>query len=204
MGLRVKRCFDLIGSAALLLCLFPLMLVIALLIRCTSPGPVLYVQERVGLHGRRFRMLKFRTMTVGADRITTALHESDPHITPVGRLLRRLSLDELPQLWNVLRGDMSLIGPRPMLPETAEGLRPHQQRRHHVRPGLTGLAQVRGRNALAWSERVALDLEYVDRWSLWLDLWILWQTVGTVLSGRGLYGPDGWNRGQLDVDQQTG
>lgn len=200
MGLQAKRIFDLVGSALLLLCLFPILLLIAIMIRTTSAGPIFFVQERVGQHGKRFRMFKFRTMGVGADTVSTPMHESDPIITPVGRFLRRFSLDELPQLWNVLLGEMSLIGPRPMLPKVADNLPPELRRRHAMRPGLTGLAQVRGRNALSWSQRIAIDIEYVDNWSLLLDLTILLQTVGTVISGRGLYAPGGW----VDGDNYTG
>lgn len=194
MAQALKRCLDWAVAASLLLLLLPFLLAIAVLIRSTSPGPALYIQERVGLHGRRFRVLKFRTMQMGSDRVTT-LHESDPRITPIGRWLRRFSLDELPQLWNVLAGDMSLVGPRPALPDLVAGLTPEQRRRLSVRPGLTGWAQVHGRNALPWSERIALDIWYVEHWSLLLDLKVLWRTAGVVFQGAGLYGPDGWNRG---------
>lgn len=195
MGLLVKRVQDFLIAAVLLLLLSPVLLLLALLVRTTSPGPALYVQERVGRRGRPFRMRKFRTMTVGSDAVTTRLHRDDPRITPVGRWLRRFSLDELPQLWHVLTGEMSLIGPRPALPRLVERLSPEERRRLEMRPGLTGWAQVQGRNELSWAERVALDLWYVDHWSLRLDGEILLRTVGVVLRGAGLYGRNGWNGG---------
>ncbi|HLN64702.1 MAG TPA: sugar transferase [Symbiobacteriaceae bacterium] len=195
MGLLVKRVLDGWVAALLLLILLPVLLLLALLVRASSPGPVLYVQERVGRRGRPFRMIKFRTMTVGSDAVTTRLHRDDPRITPVGRWLRRFSLDELPQLFNVLAGEMSLVGPRPAPTRVVERMSPAQRRRLAVRPGLTGWAQVQGRNTLPWADRIVLDLWYVDHWSLWLDLQILYRTVAVVLRGTGLYGPDGWNRG---------
>jgi lipopolysaccharide/colanic/teichoic acid biosynthesis glycosyltransferase len=195
MAPGIKRAADCLGAAAALILLLPVLLVIALAVKASSPGPLFYVQERVGLHGRLFRMIKFRTMAVGADQRGTRVHADDPLITLVGRWLRRFSLDELPQLINVLAGDMSLVGPRPALPRLVDRLTPEQRRRLAVRPGLTGWAQVQGRNALPWSERIVLDVWYVEHWSLWLDLVILWRTVGVVVRGAGLYGPDGWNRG---------
>lgn len=195
MARGIKRGLDAVAAAVLLLALFPALLIIATLVRLSSPGPVFYVQERAGWQGRPLRMLKFRTMVVGADRQGPGVHRADPRITGVGRWLRRFSLDELPQLLHVLLGEMSLVGPRPAPPPVTAQLTAEQRRRLSVRPGLTGWAQVQGRNALPWEDRIALDLWYVDHWSLGLDLRILVRTVGTVLSGRGLYGPGGWNRG---------
>jgi exopolysaccharide biosynthesis polyprenyl glycosylphosphotransferase len=195
MAQLVKRAVDMAGALLGLLLLSPVLLAAALAVKRSSPGPVFYVQERVGQGGRPFRLVKFRTMVVGADRHGTRLHESDPLITPVGRWLRRFSLDELPQLFNVLAGEMSLVGPRPAPTRVVERMSPAQRRRLAVRPGLTGWAQVQGRNTLPWADRILLDLWYVDHWSLWLDLQILYRTVAVVLRGTGLYGPDGWNRG---------
>ena len=143
--------------------LAPVMLGIAIWIRRDSPGPAIYRQRRVGLSGRPFMLMKFRTMVVGAERMGAGLAVSadDDRITRAGAVLRRLSLDELPQLWNVLRGDMSLVGPRPTVPEQVERYTPRQRRRLAARPGVTGLAQVRGRNAIPWSARIEIDIEYV-------------------------------------------
>lgn len=191
----IKRLFDGVAAAILLVLLLPVLLVCTALVKATSAGPALYVQDRVGRHGRRFRMLKLRTMHVGADRLGTDIHRDDPVITPVGRWLRRYSLDELPQLWHVLTGEMSLVGPRPAPPEIVDSFSLAERRRESMRPGLTGWAQVSGRNELTWAGRIELDLWYVDHWSFGLDLLILWRTVGVVLGARGLYGRDGWNRG---------
>lgn len=195
MGRMLKRATDIFAAAAALAALLPVLVSIAILIRGTSPGPALYVQQRVGRHGRPFRMLKFRTMVDGPDREAGVIHRDDPRITPLGRWLRRYSLDELPQLWHVLTGEMSLVGPRPAPPAVAASFSPAERRRQAMRPGLTGWAQVCGRNALTWPERAALDLWYVDNWSLGLDLAILRRTLAVVVRGEGLYGADGWNRG---------
>ena len=174
-----------------------MLLGIALAVRLTSPGPVLYRQERVGLNGRSFTMLKFRSMVVDADRRLDALRDDnisdgllfkmrdDPRVTPVGRWLRRLSLDELPQLFNVLGGSMSLVGPRPPLPGEVARYDTSVSRRLLVKPGLTGLWQISGRSDLPWEEAVRLDLRYVENWSLALDLLILWKTGRAVLSPPG-------------------
>lgn len=158
--------------------------VCALAIRLTSPGPVLFRQERIGLGGEPFTVLKFRTMQDGPNPI----FPDASRITPVGRFLRRFSLDELPQLVNVARGDMSIVGPRPTLAYQVERYDDHQRRRLEVRPGLTGLAQVSGRNALTWAERIDFDVQYVDRRSLRLDLSILGRTARALLSGEGVEG----------------
>ncbi len=196
-ALRLKRLLDVVGALGLLALTAPLMLLIALLVKLTSRGPVFFVQRRVGTHCHEFFMHKFRTMAPGADRQQDQLADeqagrtflkivNDPRVTPVGRFLRRYSLDELPQILNVLRGDMSLVGPRPLLPCDFRKFPKHEQlRRFSVKPGLTGLWQVSGRSACTDQERMALDLRYVDQWSLSLDLAILARTAPVVLSARG-------------------
>jgi lipopolysaccharide/colanic/teichoic acid biosynthesis glycosyltransferase len=194
-----KRWLDVVGATALLLISFPLWLSIALAIRLGDGGPVFYRFQALGLGGHLFEALKFRTMIDGADRrlredpeLWQAFQqeyklEADPRITRVGRWLRRLSLDELPQCLNVLNGEMSLVGPRPFAPYEAERYGASLGQRLSVRPGMTGLWQVSGRQELSYEERVRLDLEYIDRWSLWLDLRILFRTVPAVLSQRGAF-----------------
>jgi exopolysaccharide biosynthesis polyprenyl glycosylphosphotransferase len=197
--LVLKRLLDMGGSAVLLVVTLPIMLCVALAVRLDSKGPVFFSQNRSGLRGRAFRMYKFRTMVTNAEQGRAELEDrnemsgpvfkvkNDPRVTQVGRFLRKTSLDELPQLWNVLRGEMSLVGPRPLpLYETANFGDLTQRRRMSVRPGLTCLWQVRGRNKITdFKEWVVLDLEYIDRWSLWLDLTILLRTVPVVLFGWG-------------------
>lgn len=197
--LVAKRLLDIAGSVVLLIVTLPLMLGSMLAIRMDSRGPVLFSQNRSGLRGRAFRMYKFRTMVTNAEQGRAELEDrnemsgpvfkvkNDPRVTRVGRFLRKTSLDELPQLWNVLRGEMSLVGPRPLpLYETANFGDLTQRRRMSVRPGLTCLWQVRGRNAITdFKDWVRLDLEYIDRWSLWLDFKILLRTVPVVLFGWG-------------------
>jgi exopolysaccharide biosynthesis polyprenyl glycosylphosphotransferase len=198
-ALVAKRLLDILGATMLLLVTTPLMLLAVILIRATSPGPIIFSQNRSGLHGRPFRMYKFRSMVTNAEQARVEMEslnemsgpvfkvKNDPRVTPVGRWLRRTSLDELPQLWNVIRGEMSLVGPRPLpLYETANFGDISQRRRMSVRPGLTCLWQVRGRNQITdFKDWVRLDLEYIDRWSLWLDLQILLRTVPVVLFGWG-------------------
>ena len=196
--LLAKRAIDTVTSILLLVLLAPVFVAVAVAVKRSSPGPVLFRQERVGQHGRTFQFLKFRTMVADADaRLDGLIDENesdgllfkvheDPRITATGRYLRRMSLDELPQLWNVLRGDMSLVGPRP-LPVDAEEFEGDARRRLRVRPGITGLWQVSGRSDLAWEETVALDMHYVDHWSLALDLSIIARTPMTVLRGDGAY-----------------
>lgn len=175
-----KRGFDLICSSLGLLVLSPLLLLIAIAVRLSSPGPVLFRQTRPGLHGKPFTLRKFRTMRV-ADPDTSPTDDVI-RMTRVGRFLRSTSLDEFPELWNVLVGEMSLVGPRPLLMEYLPLYTPHQARRHEVRPGITGWAQVNGRNAISWEEKFDLDVWYVDNWSFMLDLRILLMTVGKVFS----------------------
>lgn len=192
----VKVGVDRVGAALLLLVLAPVLLAIAVAVR-RDGGPVFYRQERVGVHGRTFRMVKFRSMVVDADRhVPTGANEGagplfklrrDPRVTPVGAVLRRFSLDELPQLLNVLGGSMSLVGPRPPLAREVAHYADDARRRLLVRPGMTGLWQVSGRSDLSWEESVRLDLRYVENWSPALDATILWKTVGAVLGSRGAY-----------------
>jgi lipopolysaccharide/colanic/teichoic acid biosynthesis glycosyltransferase len=194
VGGRAKRALDLAVALPLALALTPVMAGIAVWIRRDSPGPALFRQQRIGYAGRPFPLLKFRTMVVGAERMGAglAIVEGDSRITPLGARLRHLSLDELPQLWNIVRGDMSLVGPRPTVASQVELYDAHQRRRLLARPGLTGLAQVSGRNAIPWSERIEIDIAYVERWSMRRDLAILARTALVVLRREGTYkGPRG-------------
>ena len=180
-----KRLFDAAVAAAALLLLSPLIAAVALAVRVKLGSPVLFRQVRPGLGGRPFELIKFRTMLDAQDAEGHPLSDAE-RLTPFGRRLRSTSLDELPELWNVLRGDMSLVGPRPLLMQYLDLYTPFQMRRHEVRPGLTGWAQVNGRNALGWPERFALDVWYVDNRSLLLDLRILFITVGRVVGRKGI------------------
>lgn len=180
-----KRLFDLLASSLLLVAVSPILLLAALAIRTTMGSPVLFRHVRPGLHGTPFTLLKFRTMTDATDANRRRLPDA-ARLTPVGLWLRKLSIDELPQLVNVLKGDMSLVGPRPLLMEYLPLYSPEQARRHEVRPGITGWAQVNGRNELGWDERFRLDVWYVDHRSFWLDLKILAMTVLRVLQRRGI------------------
>ena len=182
-----KRAFDVLLAGVLLILLLPPLAIIAIVVRATSPGEVIFRQERSGRGGAPFVIYKFRTMIPHAPRsvLGSYAYRDDPLITRVGRLLRRTSLDELPQLVNVLKGDMSIVGPRPDLPHHVDKYTAFQRRRLQVRPGITGWAQVSGRNELSWEERIKLDVEYVERWSLFLDLIVLLKTFGAVLSAKG-------------------
>jgi len=196
----IRRLADIAVSATGLVLGAPVLLAAAIAIRAESDGPAVYRQRRVGLDGREFDLLKLRTMVHGAEGMGAglAVNEGDWRITRVGGLLRRTSLDELPNLANVLRGEMSLIGPRPTIPQQVARYTPHQRRRLEVRPGITGWAQVNGRAALTWDERIELDIYYIDHRSLRLDLTILWRTVAMVLGGSGLYkGRTGGWEGEL-------
>lgn len=182
---RGKRLVDLLLVAASAPMSVLAGVVVALAVAATSPGPVLFRQTRIGLHGRPFVLLKFRTMYHRSD---NPLFPARERITPVGRALRRASLDELPQVLNILRGDMSVVGPRPTLPYQVERYSPEQRGRLNVRPGITGLAQVRGRNTITWADRISLDLEYVNRQSPWFDVYILARTVMVVALSTGVDG----------------
>ncbi|MCE5191377.1 MAG: sugar transferase [Actinomycetia bacterium] len=175
----MKRTIDITAALLGIVLLSPLMLVVGLVVLFTMGKPVLFVQERAGWHGRTFRLYKFRTMTIDRDASGELLPDAD-RLTRAGAVIRRTSLDELPQLINVLRGEMSIVGPRPLLPEYLPLYTERQARRHDVRPGITGLSQVAGRNALSWEDRLSLDVEYVERRSLWLDASIVLQTVAVV------------------------
>lgn len=182
--LTVKRAVDVLISSAVLTLSSPVVAVAAGAVRLTMGRPVFFVQTRPGLNGQPFRLVKLRTMLT-PEQASGAVAD-DARLTRIGALLRRTSIDELPTLWNVIRGDMSLVGPRPLLMSYLDRYSPEQFRRHEVRPGLTGLAQVAGRNAISWDERLRLDVEYVDTASAWRDLQILVRTAGLVLSGRGV------------------
>lgn len=181
----IKRLVDLVGATAGLALLLPLFAAIGGVVRASLGKPVLFQQERAGRGELPFTLYKFRTMTDARDQNGVILPDTE-RLTSAGRWLRALSLDELPELWNVLRGDMSLVGPRPLPVRYLPRYLPEERRRHDVRPGITGWAQVSGRNAIAWPERLALDVWYVDRCSLWLDFRILWLTTLTVLRRQGV------------------
>jgi len=197
-SIEIKRALDFCASLVLLILLAPLFLIIAILIKLTSAGSVFFVQERVGLNKRRFPLYKYRTMVRDAEQKMAELEhlnevsgpvfkmKDDPRLTPLGKFLRKSSIDELPQLFNVLKGDMSLVGPRPLPVRDYEGFsQDWQRRRFSVRPGITCLWQVNGRSDLSFDKWMEMDMQYIDQWSLWLDLKILAQTVPAVLRGSG-------------------
>jgi len=185
MSRAVKRLMDMLLSASALLLAWPLLAAIGVAIRWRDGGPVLFRQSRPGLKGRPFTLLKFRTMRNAQDGRGLPLPDAE-RLTPLGKWLRQMSLDELPQLWNVLRGDMSLVGPRPLLMQYMERYSPAEMSRHEVKPGITGWAQVHGRNAVTWPERLALDAWYVEHWSLALDGWILLRTPWEMAMRKGI------------------
>jgi lipopolysaccharide/colanic/teichoic acid biosynthesis glycosyltransferase len=193
----VNRALDVVGASLGLVLASPFLAAAAIAIKLDGGGPVLYRQERVGKDGREFELVKLRTMVVGAERQGAgwAVNQGDPRITRVGSTLRRLSLDEVPQLWNVVRGEMSLIGPRPTLAYQVEQYTPHQRRRLDVRPGITGWAQVQGRASLPWDERIELDVWYVDHRSPRLDLKILARTPLALFGGTYKGKTGGWQAG---------
>ena len=181
----MKRLFDIVVSACALLVLALPLLVVIWMVRRKLGSPVFFTQVRPGMHGKPFKMVKFRSMTSERGTDGELLPDTE-RLTPFGRFLRSTSLDELPELWNVLKGDMSLVGPRPLLMEYLPLYSPEQARRHEVRPGITGWAQVNGRNAISWEDKFKLDVWYVDHCSLWLDIKILWLTVKKVLVREGI------------------
>jgi sugar transferase EpsL len=185
LAVGLKRGIDLLVSGAALVPAAPVMAVAALAIRATMGAPVLFRQTRPGLRERPFILLKFRTMSEAIDAAGRPLPDGE-RLTPMGRLLRRLSIDELPQLLNVLRGEMSLVGPRPLLTRYLDRYTPEQRRRHEVKPGITGWAQVNGRNALTWNDKFRHDVWYVDHWTPALDARILWRTAVQVLRREGI------------------
>ncbi len=180
-----KRAFDVSVALTALIVLLPLLVILAILVRVNLGAPIFFRQDRPGLHGKTFTLLKFRTMTSARDENGNLLPD-EKRLTRFGQLLRSTSLDELPELLNVLRGEMSLVGPRPLLIEYLDRYSPEQARRHDVLPGITGWAQVNGRNAISWEKRFALDVWYVDHRSLWLDLRILARTVKKVVEREGI------------------
>lgn len=180
----IKRLLDIVASAVALILLSPVLAIVALTVTFRLGRPVLFVQPRPGRHGRIFRMRKFRSMR-DIDEARGLVSDAD-RLTPFGRALRATSLDELPSLWNVLRGDMSIVGPRPLLVEYLPRYTPQQARRHEVRPGITGFAQANGRNALSWEDKFALDVEYVDNRSLCLDARIILATIRSVIVREGI------------------
>ncbi len=193
----MKRALDLVVAFAVAAITAPVVMVIALAIRVESPGHPIYRQTRVGKGGVLFSIYKLRTMVRGAEFTGAglAIQEGDDRITRIGTFLRRYSLDELPNLWNVLRGEMSIVGPRPTIPVQVEQYTPRQRRRLEVKPGITGWAQVHGRASLPWAERIELDIWYVEHQSLWLDLRILARSVRLVIGGQGIYKGErgGWH-----------
>ncbi len=189
LQLVLKRIIDFLVSSTALLLASPLLLIITLSIKLTSKGPALFRQDRLGKDAKIFKLYKFRTMIVGAINMGKGLSvaEKDPRITSVGSFLRKTSLDELPQLFNVLKGDISLVGPRPTIPQHLEYYGAFEKRRLEVKPGITGLAMVKGRASIPWSKRIEYDVEYVDNFSLWLDLKILLQTIWVVIRRKNVY-----------------
>lgn len=194
LNLTIKRTIDILGSGIGLIVISPFLLIIAIIIKLTAPGPVFFRQERLGYKGRVFKIIKFRTMVVNAEHMGTGLKvkdDTDDRITPIGHFLRKTSIDELPQLINVLKGDMSLVGPRPPVTyhpyKGYEGYSDFSKRRFDMRPGMTGLAQARVRNSATWDERIAYDVEYVDKFSVLFDIRILIETVKVVLNSKNIY-----------------
>lgn len=194
--MALKRAFDIAVSSVALILLSPLIGLIALAIKLEDGGPILYIQDRVGKGGKIFRCYKFRSMVVDAEKIGLRLElaKDDPRITRVGKILRHWRLDEIPQLFNVLKGDMSIVGPRPTLPSQVARYTPYQRRRLEMKPGMAGWAFVNGNNAIPWEKRIELDIWYIDHWSLWLDLLIFLKAIGVVLRREGLYDAEGMVR----------
>lgn len=188
MQQRIKRVLEFIIALIGLILASPILLVVAILVKTKLGSPILFRQQRVGLNGEIFEMVKFRTMKDATDSEGNPLPDEE-RLTKFGQLLRKTSLDELPELWNVLKGEMSLVGPRPLLVEYLPLYSKEQMKRHHVRPGITGYAQVNGRNNISWTKKFELDVYYVENFSLWLDVKILFQTVAKVL-------------GQADINQE--
>ena len=185
LNLMIKRLIDIIGSLVGLILLSPIFLITAILVYFKLGSPIFFVQERVGKDDKVFKMIKFRSMKDAKDKFGNDLPDEE-RLTPFGKTLRSLSIDELPELINVLKGDMSLVGPRPLLVSYLELYSKEQRRRHEMRPGITGLAQVNGRNAISWGERFKMDVSYIDQYSLFLDIKILFMTVYKVIKRDGI------------------
>lgn len=200
LALWAKRAVDVFGSATAGVVLLPVLAGAAVAVRLRIGRPVIFRQPRPGRDGRVFTLYKFRTMTTEADDNGDLLPD-EARLTPIGISLRRWSIDELPELWNILKGDMSLVGPRPLLVDYVPLYSDEQLRRHEMRPGLTGLAQVQGRNAQSWEDRLALDVWYVDHWSLWLDTRIVVRTLVDVLTGDGVSSPGRATMGRFEGTQ---
>lgn len=194
----IKRTFDILVSGMGLILLFPIFLIIGFFIKIDSAGPIFFVQNRAGKDGKVFQVYKLRTMDFNSDKKGRILRKDDPQITRVGKILREWGFDELPQLINVFKGEMSLVGPRPTLIEQVEQYSKKHKRRLEMKPGLTGWALVNGRNTLTWVERIEYDIWYIDHWSLWLDFKILLRTILVVFKREGVYGKDGINLGYFE------
>jgi len=194
----IKRIIDIIVSTVGLLILSPMLLILAVIIRVKLGSPVLFRQQRPGLRGKGFVLYKFRTMTDQRDE-TGRLLPDEERLPAFGRFLRSTSIDELPELFNVLKGDMSIIGPRPLMMKYLDRYTPEQARRHDVKPGITGWAQINGRNAISWEDRFKLDVWYVDNWGLWLDLKIIFRTVAAVFKREGIT-----QQGRVTMDEFLG
>lgn len=202
MQTLIKRLFDIAVAGSLLVTLWPLYLAVAVAVALFLGTPVLFRQQRVGRDGTLFSVLKFRSMTTTTDGHGNLLPD-DQRLTTFGKLLRATSLDELPQLWNIFVGDMSFVGPRPLFPAYLPYYTEREATRHVMRPGITGLAQVNGRNAIGWNERLELDAQYVERFSLKLDLEILWRTVLVVLQGKGISAEGHVTMRRLDEERKA-
>lgn len=202
MDAWLKRVMDVTVALALLAALSPLLLVIAALVRLKLGSPIFFCQTRIGKDERPFQLIKFRTMTNARD-TSGQLQEDAARLTPFGQWLRRTSIDELPELWNILTGRMSLVGPRPLLPEYLPHYTPREATRHRMRPGITGLAQVNGRNALSWDARLELDARYVEQFSFLGDVRILWRTMAVVLQREGISAEGHVTMQRLDVERAT-
>ena len=193
LTLFLKNIFDVVVGVFLLLLIIPILVFIAVVIKLDSSGPVFFKQQRVGIKGKPFSIYKFRTMIVNAVNIGAGLNivDNDPRITAVGKILRDWSLDELPQIINIVKGEMSFIGPRPTLQYQVDNYTDHQRKRLNMKPGVTGWAQINGRNNISWEERIELDVWYVDNWSLWLDMKIVLKTPTVVLNKDNVYSNTG-------------
>lgn len=208
-NLLLKRIMDLFGSFLGLTLLLPLFLIIAFSIKLTSKGPVFFTQERLGKDGKIFKIIKFRTMIVNAENIGDGIKvksENDFRITKIGRFLRATSLDELPQLWNVFIGDMSLVGPRPPLPNHPYKFDQYdviQRKRFLMKPGMTGLSQVSVRNSVPWDERIKLDVEYIEKFNVWLDLKIMFKTLLKIFKRESIYLSNSDNVKQISKERHT-